>query len=72
MALKIVQVKVQWDGVVGATSYEIRKDGVKVATAGKAARFSQVSVDDDTKIEVVSLPNKMVQECDFKQADGTL
>lgn len=72
MGLRISLVDVKWDGVEGATSYEIRVNGKPVATAGAKARKSRVSVTDATVISVVDLPNKrVIQELRLSQEDGT-
>jgi hypothetical protein len=67
----IVIVKIKWAGVENATGYEISKNGKKVATTGSAARQSNVSVGESTKIEVVDLPARSkVQEIQFTQKAG--
>jgi hypothetical protein len=68
MTIQVYLVNIRWEGVEGATGYEIRKDGVKVATAGSKARTTRVSVDDKTVVEVVDLPTRSVtQTVDFSQ-----
>lgn len=71
MAARITLATVRWDGIVGATGYEIRVNGVAVATAGARARTSRVSVSDATTIEVVDLPERgLAQTLVLTQADG--
>lgn len=68
MTARLTYAIVRWDYVPGATGYEIRKDGVRVATAGQKARTSRVSVDEATLIEVIDLPNRtLVQALDLTQ-----
>jgi hypothetical protein len=69
MAL-VYWINLRWEKVEGATGYEIRKDGVKVATAGQNARTTRVSVDADTLVEVVALPaREVVQTVEFSQEE---
>lgn len=68
MAARITLATVRWDGVPGATGYEIRKDGNYATTAGQKARTTRVSVDEATLIEVIDLPNRtLVQALDLTQ-----
>lgn len=63
MTARITLVTVRWDGVPGASGWEILRDGVKVATAGQKARTTRVAVDDNTRVEIVDLPARtLVQE----------
>lgn len=71
MGLKITLVNVRWFGVVGATGYEIQVDGKKVATAGARARTSRVAVDDATRVTVIDLPKRSLeQELVFSQDEA--
>jgi len=62
---------IRWEGVEGATGYEIWKDGVRVSTAGPKARTTRVSVDDATVVTIVDLPARSrEQTIDFAQVTG--
>lgn len=72
MGLRVELVSVRWDGVEGATGYEIRVGGKTVATAGGKARSTRVSVTGESVITVVDLPGRRVeQELRFSQEDAT-
>lgn len=72
MGLRVELLSVRWDGVVGATGYEIQVDGKAVSTAGPRARVTRVAVDDATRVTVVDLPMRSVeQEITFSQGDAT-
>jgi hypothetical protein len=66
--MNVVEVKVRWDGLAGATGYEVVKDGVVVGTKGKLARTTSVKVDAQTVVEVRALPSHtVVGSVDFSQ-----
>lgn len=65
--IQVTLVNLRWEPVEGTTLWEIRKDGVKVATAGAKARTTRVSVDDKTLVEIVALPSGDIQAIDFGQ-----
>ena len=55
--IRATLVNLRWEGVTGATEYEIQVDGVKVSTAGPNARTTRVSVNDgEHVVSVVDLP----------------
>lgn len=69
--IRVTLVNVRWEPVEGATGWEIRKDGVKVATAGAKARTTRMSVDEQTLLEVVDLPARSrTQSIEFGQQFG--
>ena len=68
MPPKVANLLVTWDGVPEATGYEIKVNGVKVATTGSKARNSRVNVQASSVIEVTDLPSRsLVQVVDFQQ-----
>ena len=68
MPPRVTLLHVRWDGVPGATGYEIAVNGAKVATAGARARTSKLSVSDISLIVVTDLPARSVEQVlDFKQ-----
>lgn len=60
-------VYLRWEGVPGATGYQIVIDGVAVATAGQKARTTRVSVKDGKHtVQIVDLPARSApQEIDL-------
>lgn len=69
MTARITLVTIRWDGVPGATGWEIVLDGTRKVQAGQKVRTTRVSVDDATRIEVWDLPNRTtVQEVNLTQA----
>lgn len=70
--MAIIEVKIRWARLAGATGYEILKDGVVVGTRGKLATTTSVRVDDKTLIEVKALPNReLVSSVDLAQVTVT-
>jgi len=66
--MQVVEVKVRWEGLAGATGYEVVKDGVVVGTRGSKARTTVLQVDDSTVVEVRALPTRtVVGTVDFSQ-----
>jgi hypothetical protein len=64
----VTSITVRWDGVQGATGYEIRKNGVAIGTRGPRARTHSLPVEGTTKMEIVDLPARSsVQEVNFQQ-----
>lgn len=64
----IYLVHIRWEGVPGATSYQILVDGKAVAKAGAKARTTKVSVDDATLVEIIDLPARSrIQAIDLSQ-----
>ena len=70
MSLSMYQMLLRWESVPGTvTGWEIRKNGVKVATAGAKSRTTKVGVSSATTIEVIDLPrSSTVQEIILTQA----
>lgn len=57
--IRATLLHLSWEGVTGATEYEIQVDGVKVSTAGANARTTKVSVRDGKHtVAVVDLPSR--------------
>lgn len=68
MAAAVTLLRIRWDGVPGATGYEIVVDGRRVATTGPKARTTNVSVGQATKVAVVDLPARSLsQTVEFSQ-----
>lgn len=73
MGLRISLATVAWDGVVGATGYEIRVDNKPVATAGAQTRSARVKVAQSgpTEVTVTDLPSRTVEQyLQVTQSDG--
>lgn len=68
MTLKLNLVTLRWDGVAGATQYEIQLDGVKVAVAGSKARSTKITIPEGTehRVTIKALPSGDVQEARFE------
>lgn len=59
---------IRWEGVEGATGYQIRIDGKPVSKTGPRARTTKVRVDEATLVEIVDLPaESRVQTVDLTQ-----
>lgn len=59
---------IRFEKIDGATGYEIWKDGVQVSTAGPKASTTRVSVDDQTIVKIVDLPDRTKEQIvDFTQ-----
>jgi hypothetical protein len=66
--MQVVEVKVRWEGLAGATGYQVVKDGVVVGTRGPKARTTSLNVDDSTLVEIRALPSgTVVGTVDFSQ-----
>lgn len=54
----VTLVHLRWQPVEGATGYEIKVNGTRVATTGPRARTTKLSVGASTKVEIVDLPHR--------------
>jgi hypothetical protein len=70
MALRLNLVHLAWEGVAGATSYDILLNNVKVSQAGPRARTTRITVPEgaEHKVTIKAQPSGMVQEAKFEWA----
>lgn len=68
----VMLLTIRFDGVPGATGYEIRKDGRVVSKTGANARQTRISVGTAaTKISVIDLPARSLEQIvDFSQVQA--
>lgn len=74
MTLRLNLVNLRWDGVTGATSYDILLDNVKVSQAGPRARTTKITIPEgaERKVTIKAQPSGQTQEATFEWASVTV